>query len=55
MMMNGLLPRASLTTSQCDEMFALMSTHFEGVTRDQFERDLSEKNWVVEVRRAGDR
>ena len=49
--MNGLLPRESLSVSQRDEMFALLSTHFEGVTRFQFERDLAEKNWVVEIRR----
>lgn len=34
-------------------MFALLSQHFEGVTRAQFERDLAEKNWVVEIRRDG--
>ncbi len=48
---NGLLPRAALSRTQRDEMFALLSRHFEGVTREQFERDLAEKNWVVEVRR----
>ncbi len=34
-------------------MFALLSRHFEGVTREQFERDLAEKNWVMEIRRNG--
>ena len=29
----------------------LLSHHFDGVTREQFERDLAEKNWVVEIRR----
>ncbi|PWU09149.1 MAG: hypothetical protein C5B50_28060 [Verrucomicrobia bacterium] len=28
-------------------MFAVLSNHFDGVTRDQFERDLEEKNWVI--------
>jgi hypothetical protein len=47
----GLLPRAALSRTQRDDMFALLSRHFEGVTREQFERDLAEKNWVVEIRR----
>jgi hypothetical protein len=34
-------------------MFALLARHFEGVTRRQFDRDLEEKNWVVEIRRDG--
>jgi hypothetical protein len=50
---NGLLPRHALTAAQRDEMFALLTCHFDGVTREQFERDLAEKNWVVEIRRDG--
>ena len=49
--MKHLISRESLTVTQRDEMFALLSAHFEGVARDQFERDLAEKDWVVEVRR----
>ena len=49
----GLLPRAALTAAHRDEMFALLSRHFEGVTSGQFECDLAEKNWVVEIRRDG--
>lgn len=49
----GLLPRDALGATQRDEMFALLARHFEGVSRDQFERDLAEKNWVVEIRREG--
>ena len=49
----GLLPRAALAAEERNEMFALLSRHFEGVTRGQFERDLAEKNWVVEIRRDG--
>lgn len=49
----GLLPREALTSAQRDEMFALLAQHFDGVTRAQFERDLAEKNWVVEIRRDG--
>jgi len=48
--MNGLVPRESLNATQRDEMFALLTAHFEGVTRERFERDLAEKNWVVEIR-----
>ena len=51
--MNGLLSRESLSAAQHDEMFALLATHFEGVTGEQFERDLAEKNWIVEIRRDG--
>ena len=49
----GLIPREELSTTRRDEMYALLSHHFEGVTRAQFERDLAEKNWVVEIRRDG--
>ena len=49
----GLLPRDALTGAQRDDMFTLLSRHFDGVTREQFERDLAEKNWVVEIRRGG--
>jgi hypothetical protein len=45
--------RDALRPRQRDEMFELLSRHFEGVTRGQFERDLAEKNWVVEIRREG--
>ena len=49
----GLLLREALSSAQREEMFALLARHFEGVTRGQFERDLAEKNWVVEIRRDG--
>jgi hypothetical protein len=51
--MNGLFPRESLSAAQRDEMFSLLARHFDGVIRDQFERDLQEKNWVLEIRRDG--
>lgn len=47
----GLVARAALTSRQRAEMFALLQSHFNGVTRSQFERDLAEKNWVIELRR----
>ncbi len=36
-------------------MFELLAQHFEGVTREQFERDLAEKQWVIEIRNGADR
>lgn len=49
----GLIAREALSEKQQDEMFALLAAHFEGVTRPQFDRDLIEKNWVIEIRRDG--
>jgi hypothetical protein len=46
----GLVARVGLSGRQRDEMFALLARHFEGVIREQFERDLAEKDWVVEIR-----
>lgn len=42
-----------LTAEERAEMFDLLSQHFDGVTRDQFERDLSEKQWALRLRREG--
>jgi len=42
-----LIPRAELSAAERDAMFALLSSHFEGATRDGFERDLDEKDWAV--------
>lgn len=47
----GLTPRAGLSAGDRDQMFSLLSRHFEGVTREQFERDLAEKNWVIRLHR----
>lgn len=49
----SLLPCDALVPSQKEEMFALLSRHFEGVTREQFEYDLAEKNWMIEIRNDG--
>lgn len=46
----GLRPRDALTAADRAEMFSLLSQHFDGVTHEQFARDLTEKNWVVEIR-----
>lgn len=47
----GLIAREEMTPAQRDELYALLARYFDGVTRPQFERDLVEKNWVVEVRK----
>jgi hypothetical protein len=47
----GLVARAALRPAQRDGMFALFSRHFDGVTRVQFERDLEDKDWIIEVKR----
>ncbi|MEQ1692618.1 MAG: hypothetical protein ABMA00_15115 [Gemmatimonas sp.] len=44
------IPRAALTVAEVDELFALLDTHFEGVSRRQFQHDLNEKDWVLRVR-----
>jgi hypothetical protein len=48
-----LRPQAALDAGQRDEMFALLTQHFDGVHRAQFELDLAEKNWVIALRRGG--
>jgi hypothetical protein len=47
------LPRPDLGVERENEMFELLSRHFLGVTRTQFQRDLAEKNWVILLERAG--
>jgi hypothetical protein len=45
--------RASLSTSERDELFALLVANFEGVTALQFARDLDDKDWVLRIRQNG--
>ena len=42
-----LVPRGDLSTNQVDEMHDLLGGYFEGVSRNVFQRDLREKNWVI--------
>lgn len=49
------VPRAHLSGRHREQMFDLLTQHFDGVTFVQFERDLSEKNWVILLNRAGGR
>jgi hypothetical protein len=44
-------PVDNLSRSDRDEMFHLLSAHFDGVNAVQFIRDLDEKHWVLRVRR----
>src|ERR1041385_6924689 len=44
------LPRRELSATLRDQMFALLTEHFEGVTRAQFESDLAGKNFVILIR-----
>ena len=46
-----LVPRAELTSAQKGEMFQLMAQHFDGVTPEQFARDLAEKNLALLLER----
>ncbi|HEY1170482.1 MAG TPA: hypothetical protein VGH19_03845 [Verrucomicrobiae bacterium] len=47
------VPREELTAEQMAEMLGLLAKHFEGVTAEQFARDLAEKNWVVMICKEG--
>ena len=47
----AIVARVELTPALTNEMFQLLASHFDGVTRARFTRDLAEKNWVVVVRR----
>jgi hypothetical protein len=46
-----LIPRAELTRFQTERLFQLLEQHFDGVTREQFARDLAEKNLVLLLER----
>lgn len=50
---SGLVPRSALQVAQRDAMFALLDRHFAGVSREQFERDLAAKDWVIELQCEG--
>jgi hypothetical protein len=46
-----LLPRSELTAATKAEMFGLLGQHFDGVTPEQFARDLAEKNLALLLER----
>lgn len=43
--------RVDLADAQVGAMYELLARHFDGVTQQQFESDLLEKNWVILVER----
>ena len=45
--------RVDLTPDERAKMFALIDSHFDGVSEDGFERDLDEKDWVLRIIRDG--
>lgn len=46
-MTGRLVRQPELPATTRDEMYAMLSTHFDGVSRDRFDADLSQKNWAV--------
>ena len=46
----ALLGRHDLSCAERNAMYALLDRHFAGVAREQFDRDLIEKNWVLLLR-----
>ena len=48
-----LVARDALSADDLAAMHALLSAHFEGVTPEQFGRDLCDKNWAVLIERGG--
>ena len=50
---SSLVPRSELSPRQELEMFHLLTRHFEGVTPEQFARDLAEKSLALLLERDG--
>jgi hypothetical protein len=48
-----LAPREELTAGEQEALFALLSAHFQGVSRERFAADLAEKNWILLLEEAG--
>jgi hypothetical protein len=54
MRLNGQLESVGdLTSAHRDRLFALMDRHYVNVSRENFETDLAEKQWVIIVRDPG--
>ncbi len=47
-----LVARNNLDATDRKAMYALLHAHFDGVSREQFEHDLVEKNWVLLLRQS---
>jgi hypothetical protein len=46
-MSGRLVPRTSISPQDESAMYALLQKDFEGISLDQFRKDLDEKNWVI--------
>ncbi len=53
-MTGRLVQREDLSSQARAEMHALLDAHFIGVSREQFEADLAEKNWVILLEKEGE-
>ncbi len=49
-MNSNLISTSDLSALDVEEMFALLTNHFEGVKRDVFNNDLDSKNWVILIK-----
>jgi hypothetical protein len=50
MVLQGIIRNlADISSERRDEMFALMEQHYLNIHRDDFDRDLSEKQWVIQI------
>ncbi|MGB3640550.1 MAG: hypothetical protein WBA39_23695 [Rivularia sp. (in: cyanobacteria)] len=49
-MNSNLVSTRDLSALDIEEMFALLTNHFEGVKRDVFNNDLDSKNWVILIK-----
>jgi len=48
-----LVAREELTPEEQEALFALLSAHFRGLTRERFAADLAEKNWILLLEEGG--
>jgi hypothetical protein len=54
MLLQGMVTELSeVPSGRRDEMFALMDRHYENMRRSDFDRDLAEKRWVIELVESG--
>jgi hypothetical protein len=50
MLLRGLITELTdVSPGRRDEMFALMDQHYENMRRSDFDRDLAEKRWLIQV------
>ena len=49
-LLSQILPRAELTPSTIEEMFNVFNENFAQTSLDVFQRDLSNKDWVILLR-----